>query len=202
VNFQVLTPFSRTRNIIELGDCLKRQGVTWHLLCVEGENKLPDLGSWIHQWFFAPPPEGFFIGHHLVNQFLDRVGVVDDDYYIVLTDDDFTEEGFFKKLEAYNDDIIVVSMKRSNKPTGADAGCPFGNLMACPENMKTCHVGYEQAIIKGKVAKQYRCEGVYHADGLLLEKLWAERMESFRFVPDAFVYFNYLFPGRTGRWDR
>lgn len=202
MTYHVLTPFSRTQNLIELGNCLKEQGVEWHLLCVEGEAKLPDLGSWVHQHFFEPPPPDFFIGHHLVNQFLDRVGVKNDERYIVLTDDDFTEPGFFRKLDDFHEDILIVSMQRSNKPSGTDAGCPYGTLMAAPENMKTVYIGFEQLVIKGSVLKQYRCGGVYHADGLLLEQLWAERMESFRFVPDARVYFNYLYPGRHGRWDR
>jgi hypothetical protein len=197
----VLTPFSRPQNVIELGDCLKRQGVQWHLLSVKGEHVLPDLGSWVHQHHFDPPPPGFFIGHWLVNQFVDN-GVNDDDYYVVLTDDDFTEEGFFRKLDVCTEDIVIVSMQRSNKPTGTDAGCPFGTLIADPENLKVAYVGYEQLIIRGRVMKQYRCEAVYHADGLLIEKLWAEKMELFRFMPDAYVYFNYLPPGRTGRWDR
>lgn len=201
-NYRVLTPFSRPQNLIEMGSCLKQQGVQWHLLSVEGEAKLPDLGSWVHQHFFRSPPPDFFIGHHLCNEFLEHVEVDDEDYLVVLTDDDATEEGFFDKLRPFNDDIIIVSMQRSNKPSGTDAGCAYGTLMAAPENMKTVYIGYEQLVIKRKVAKQYRCGGVYHADGLLLEQLWAERMESFRFVPDAKVYFNRYPPGYFGRWDR
>lgn len=202
MKWNVLTPFSRTQNLIELGNRIKEEGAFWHLLSIEGEYKLPDLGTWTRQYFFDPPPKDFFVGHWLCNRFLDSVEVEDDSYYVVLTDDDGLEPGFFKKLEPYDDDIIIVSMKRSNKPTGTDAGCPFGSLIAAPENMKVCYAGYEQAVIKGKVAKQYRCGGVYHADGLLLEKLFAERMESFRFVPDAFVYFNRYPPGYNGRWNR
>ena len=200
--YNVLTPFSRPQNIIEMGNLLKVQNVQWHLLSVEGEAKMPDLGSWIFQHFFKPPPPDFFIGHHLVNKFLDDVEVPDEDYLIVLTDDDGTEEGFFDKLRPYNDDIIIVSMQRSNKPTGTDAGCPYGTLIAAPENMKTVFVGYEQLVIKAKIAKQYRCGGVYHADGLLLEKIWADRMESFRFVTEALVYLNSYTPGYKGRWNR
>ena len=202
MTYHVLTPFSRTRNLIELGNVLKEQGVQWHLLCVEGEAKLPDLGTWIHQYFFQPPPADFFIGHWLVNQFLDNVVVYDEDRYVVLTDDDSTEPGFFRKLDAYEEDILMVSMQRSNKPSGTDAGCAFGTLISAPENMKTCYVGFEQLVIKGRVLKEYRCGGVYHADGLLIEKIWAERMEKFRFVPDALVYFNRYPPGYHGRWDR
>jgi len=198
----VLTPHSRSYNLIELGNRIKEEGAHWHLLCIEGEHKYPDLGSWVSQHFFDPPPPDFFVGHWLVNQFLDRVGVDDESRYVVLTDDDTLEPGLFKKLDEFDDDVIIVSMKRSNKPSSTDAGCPFGSLIASPENMKVCYVGFEQLVVKGKIIKNYRCGGVYHADGLLLEKLFAERMESFRFVPDAFVCFNALPPGHHGRWDR
>ena len=200
----VLTPHSRSYNLIELGNRIKEEGCHWHLLCVKGEHKYPNLGSWVTQYHFDPMPKDWgFLGHYLVNAFLDNVEIKDEDRFVVATDDDFFEPGLFKKIDEYDDDIIIVSMKRSNKPTGTDAGCPFGTLIAAPENMKTVFVGFEQAIIKGKILRNYRCEGVvYHADGLLLEKLWLEHMEKFRFLPDCYVYFNYLPPGRAGRWDR
>jgi hypothetical protein len=198
----VLTPFSRTYNLIELGNSLKVQGVQWHLLMLQGEPPLPCLGSWVHTYHFPKPPKDFgFIGHYLVNCFLDS-GVNDEDRYIVLTDDDMTEEGFFKKLDPYDDDIIIVSMLRSNKPSGTNSDCAYGTLIAAPGNIACGRVGFEQLVIKGKVFKNYRCTGEYHADGLLIEKLWRERMESFRFVPDAFVKFNALMPGYEGRWNR
>lgn len=199
----VLTPFSRSENLIELGNCIKQEGAHWHLLCVEGEHKYPNLGSWVTQHFFKPPPEGFFIGHFLCNEFIE-LGLVDEDYYAVCTDDDFYPPGFFKSLETYEDDVIVVSMQRSNKPSGTDSNCAFGTLIAAPENIKVGSVGYEQLIVKGKVLKEYRCAGHYEADGDLIVKMFSERMESFRFVPDVMVYFDYLYPGRAKcrRWER
>lgn len=200
----ILTPFSRTFNLIELGNAIKNEGCEWHLLCVEGEFKLPYLGSWVHQYFFRPPEDGRFIGHHLVNEFLDNVAVQDDDYYNVQTDDDMPSPGLFKQLAQYSDDIIIVSMQRSNVPTEGTGTCAFDTLVAAPENIKVGSVGFEQLIIKGKVLKEYRCGARYEADGDLIMKLWDERMESFRFVPDAFVYFDKLPPGmyKCSRWCR
>lgn len=201
---RVLTPFSRHYNLIELGNRIKEEGAHWHLLCVEGEFILPDLGTWVTQHFFPRPPDGMFIGHGLVNAFLDKIGVNDEDRYLVLTDDDLIEPGFFKKLTDYTDDILIVSMQRSNKPSGTDANCAYGTLIASPENIKVGHVGFEQLVIKGKVLKEYRLESRYEADGDLIVKLWNERMELFRFVPDAFTWFDFLPPGRykCNRWQQ
>jgi len=202
MTFHVLTPFSRWFNLIEMGDCLKRQGVQWHLLLDEGA-KTHDLGSWVHQYEFPPPPPDFFVGHWMINQFLEKVGVNDDDYYIVLTDDDFTEPGFFKKVEGCTEDIVIVSMQRGHPPTVGIGAGPFDTLMASPSNLMVGSVGFEQLVIKGRILKQYRLDPVYHADGLLIIKLYQEHADKFRFVQDALVYFNYLPPGRyqCGRWE-
>lgn len=197
----VLTPFSRWWNLIELGDHLKKQGVHWHLL-LDGGVCLPDLGSWVRRHWFSPPPKDFFIGHWMINEFLDHTEVVDDDLYHVLTDDDFTQEGFYDGVRQIEGDIIITSMYRSNKPSGTNSDCAFGTLIAAPENIGVGRVGLEQMLIRGSMLKNYRLTGEYHADGLLIEKLWAEHPGKFVFAPDLFVHFNKLPPGRLGRWDR
>lgn len=204
MTYHILTPFSRWSNLIDIGHCLKVQGVTWHLLQVKGEPTVPSLGSWVFSYQFDPPPEGFFVGHWLVNQFLDNVVVNDEDRYQVVTDDDLVEDGFYRKLDAYNDDVLVTSMQRSNIDSGGGAACGYGTLVADPSNMKVGHCGFEQILPKGKVLKQYRCGSRYEADGDLIEKMWADGMERFRFVPDAYVYFDRLPPGayKCARWVR
>lgn len=200
---RILTPFSRTENLVELGNSIKETGAHWHLLSVEGEFKLPPLGTWVTQHFFKPPAEGHFIGHHLCNEFIE-LGLEPEDRYMTLTDDDGLEPGFFKNLEPYPDDIIVVSMQRSNVPTVGDGGGPFDTLVAHPRNMKVGSCGLEQIVIKGKVLQNYRLGARYEADGDLIEKLWAERQSSIRFVPDVKVYFDRLPPGawKCNRWNR
>jgi hypothetical protein len=198
----VLTPFSRYYNLIELGNAVKETGAHWHLLSVEGEHKFPDLGTWVSQHHFKPPPPNFWMGHHLINEFIESGEVKDEDRYLVLTDDDFLERDLFAKLDKYDDDVLIVSMKRSNVPTSGNGECAFNTLVACPENLRHGSVGFEQLCIRGKLMKKYRVPGIYHGDFLFIEQVWNNHMESFRFVPDAYVEFNRLPPGRAGRWDR
>lgn len=202
--FNVLTPFSRWTNLIDIGACLRPQRVHWHLLQVSGEREVPDLGNWVHSYQFDPPPEGFFVGHWLVNQFLDNVAVHDDERYQVLTDDDMVEDGFYAKLQSFEEDVLVTSMLRSNIPSDGGAACGFGTLVASPDNMKVGHVGFEQILTKGRLLRQYRCGSRYEADGDLIEKMWADGMDRFRFVPEAFVLFDRLPPGayKCSRWVR
>ncbi len=204
VTFHILMPFSRWFNLIDIGACLRPQGVHLHLLMIKGEQDVPKLGGWIDTYHFDAPPEGFFVGHWLVNQFLENAEVFNEDRYQVLTDDDLVEDGFYSKLASFDDDVLVTSMQRSNIPSDGGAACGFGTLVASPENMKVGHCGFEQILAKGKVLKEYRCGSRYEADGDLIEKMWADGMERFRFVPNAFVYFDRLPPGayKCNRWVR
>lgn len=202
--YNILMPFSRWFNLIDIGCCLRPQGVQLHLLKIEGEKETPPLGDWVHSYQFDPPPENHFVGHWLVNQFLDSVKINNEERYQVLTDDDLVEDGFYNKLKPFDDDVLVTSMKRSNIDSGGGANCGFGTLIASPEEMKVGHVGFEQILAKGKVLKQYRCGSRYEADGDLIEKMWSDGMEKFRFVPDAYVLFDRLPPGayKCNRWVR
>lgn len=194
----VLTPFSRFFNLIELGNRIKEEGATWHLLLDKGVH-LPDLGQWVECHNFEKPPPHFFVGHWMVNQFLDHVGVVDEDRYMVLTDDDYLPLGFFSKLNAYEEDVLIVAMQRSGNPSEG----PLSTLLPSPNNLYIGGVGFEQMIIRGRILKEFRCEPFYCADGDLIMRIFSRYPERFRFVPDVRVYFNYLPPGRYqfgGRW--
>lgn len=203
MKWNVITPFSRSFNLIELGSAIKQEGAHWHLLCVEGEHKYPDLGSWVTQHFFPPPSDDRFLGHYLCNSFYD-LGLDEEAYFVTVTDDDFVPPGFFKSLEPYSDEVLVVSMQRSSVPSDGGGNCAYGTLIAAPENIRVGWVGYEQIVAKGKFLKNYRCGPEYHADGLMIEKMYADHMESFRFVPEVKIYFDYLYPGRgkCQRWER
>jgi len=187
--YNVITPLSRWKNVDALIEMLKPQNVQWHLLVDDYMPLMAPYNLWIQFHHFSPPPPAFFIGHWALNKFLDDVEINDEDYYVLMTDDDFFEPGFFDKLRECDDDIIIVSMNR-----GLDV------LTACPENMRVCYVGLEQLVIKGKILKQYRIDGFYQADGYLILDIWRDHTEKFRFMPEAQCYFNYLPPGRAGRW--
>jgi hypothetical protein len=190
--YHVITPFSRWGNLPALIKMLRPEGVQWHLLLDEDmplvESRFSD---WIRSFHGRPPPPRFFIGHWLLNLFLDEYEIVDEDYYVLMTDDDYFEPGFFDKIRKYTDDIIICSMRRSGD-----------KLVADPSNIRIGHVGLEQLIIKGKILKQYRCNGFYEADGDLIIRLFQEHGPKFRFAPEAVCFFNFLPPWGNGRLDQ
>lgn len=188
--YHVITPFSRWYNLTALINMLRPEKVTWHLL-LDNDAPTISLEGWLTSFHGHPPPPRFFIGHWMLNLFLDFYPIIDDHYYVLMTDDDYFEPGFFRKLDKYSDDIIICSMKRAGD-----------KLMADPGNIRIAHVGLEQLIIKGKILKQYRCNGFYEADGDLIVRLYRDHPEKFRFAPEAVCFFNFLPPWGNGKLDQ
>ena len=191
MKYNVITPFSRWGNFRPLRDMLAPQNVNWHLLIDRDMPSLSFAESWIKAHHGRPPPPRFFIGHWLLNLFLDHQEIHDDEYYVLLTDDDYYEADFFAKLAKYTADVVMVSMRRAGDM-----------LWATPGNMRTCHVGLEQMVIKGSLLKQYRINGFYEADGDLITRIWAAHSDKFVFAPEVVCYFNFLPPAGNGRYDQ
>lgn len=185
----VITPFSRWSNLPALRDMLAKQGVEWHLLVDEHMPIMTDE-PWMSFHHLRPPPPGFFIGHWLYNIFLDEFKLEDEDYYNLITDDDFFEPGMFDKIRHEDAPIVITSMNRGK----------WGVLWATTENVRIGSIGLEQVHIKGWLLKQYRLNGFYESDGFLIEQLWREHRDKFKFVPEAQCYFNYLPPGKAALW--
>ncbi len=186
----VITPFSRWDNYAQLRDMLFEQKVQWHLILDEGTDCGYAVEDWIHIHRLPKPPWGFFIGHWLYNIWLDSVELNDSDHYNLITDDDFFEPGMFDKIRSLTDPIIVTSMNRGR----------WGVLWAEPGHMKVGSVGLEQMHVRGDILRHYRLAGFYEGDGFMIEALWREHPEKFKFVPEAQSYFNYLTPGKAALW--
>lgn len=186
----VITPFSRWLNLPALKAMMAAQKVEWHLLLDDWMPRISFDESWIHVSYHRAAPPGFFVGHWLYNMFLDDTNIVDSHYYNLITDDDFFEPGMFDKIRSVDAPVIVTSMNRGR----------WGVLNADAGHVKIGSMGLEQIHVRGNVAKQYRLNGFYEADGFYIEELWRDRKEQFAFVPEAQCYFNYLPPGKAVLW--
>lgn len=193
--YHIVTPIGRFGNIVPFTRFMKGLGVHWHLLL---DDDLPfriEDSEWIHP-MYGPgnPNDGTPIGNYKHEQFIMAGGLVNADRYQFLNDDDWLEPGFLEKVDQVDGDILIVSMKRGdNQPS---AGVPYGTstLVACEENMKPCHIGGEQLIASGAMMKKVRFGKSNSGDGEGICKLCQDN--PYVFVPDAFVWFNALEPGR------
>lgn len=203
----VIMPFSRFENKQFYIDNFADKNIIWHPLVtsIEAGYFPPCDPEWVRPYILPRIPLDRNIVKYKINMFIVDGDVNDYDRYMILMDDDWVEPSFFSKLEQYQDDIVVCSMKRGHHYLG---GHPIETLVASPE-MHVGTIGFEQYALRGKILQQMRfrsdndlstgypphrqgdCDGHFYE---MLAKLWP-----IKYVPDLYTYFNYLEPGR---WDR
>ncbi len=200
VKYHIITPFSRYMNLRHLLPMLQSAGVQWYPVLDDDLPRISFSQAWIHPIYAPAAPPNWFIGHFLFNYALDTLSrgaggiqVQEGDYYSILTDDDFYEPDFFKKLSQHAGDAIITSMKRGDHSLGRH---PKTLLLAEPSYMRRGLVSLEQLFLSGRLARTLRLEHSFDSDGKLVEQV----VEKYHvdYAPEAFVWFNYLEPGR---WD-
>lgn len=198
MKYHVVTPFNRFQNFPAMDKMLAEHGVHWELLIDDHIPFSLSVPSQRHQVYRFPHAEPFWRAwrNHL-NAFI-KLGIIEDnDRYIILNDDDFVEPGFFKKLDAVKSEFIICSMKRGQHTPPNSHGHGTDTLIACRQNVKVCHVGCEQMIVSGRLFKTIHFADDICADGMAIVEMAKHHVPTF--VPDAYIWFNYLEPGR---WDK
>lgn len=200
--FVIITPFNRPQNmlsLLEMWDEAYGRGMEklrWLLMSGDKKNPMPE--NWIWEADCIPPKEVWDACYYKCNEAisrLDNVGMLNSDHFFgFLPDDDGYDTGFFKTVIPVSSEgqceVIVVSSRRHN---GTKLEHP-GILPAREDHMRICHVGLEQFFVRGDVLKQFRFDNVSHADGQMVERLFARNKDGFRYLPDTFVNFNILPP--------
>lgn len=198
-NYHVITPFSRVANLNLMLDMLSPMGINWHL--VYEEQHKPELTTAVTRWVRSSqcpaPPPGWFPGNWKLNWLLDQFPWDLEARYIMLSDDDFYEPGFFDRMDAAGDgDVLICSMKRGDRTPGTP-GMPAydtSTLVACPANLGCGGIGGQQIMMSGWAYRRYRLGPGYTGDWDMISGVLKCYVPTF--VPDAFVWFNYLEPGR------
>lgn len=192
IKYHLLTPFTREENLRLILANFKRPNVVFHPI-IDRPIKFPKE-DWIKPFTFTPDAGIKRITFHAWNKFFDSGKIIDDDYYLFISDDDFLEPDFFEKIKNASTGIVLVSMKRGDNPTKHGSTNTF---VPRGRNLVRSRVATEQLIIKGKIIKNERFRDHATADGLLIGNLWRRLPHTmFTFVQNAYVWFNFLEPGR------
>jgi hypothetical protein len=208
--FNVITPLARFGNIKDLKNILKSQGIRWHAVSDhDNKTQISFNEDWINHCVCPNNGTNFWERSNIaINWFIDTYEINDEEYYCILNDDDGYEQGFFHNLQKLienavannkNADLVIVSMKRGYRmPPDLPANKQHGTstLYAEPDHMQVGHVSVEQFFIKGKLLKKHRLPLTICGDGELIVEL-VNTYEPL-YLPDIYVLFNYLEPGR---WD-
>ena len=151
--------------------------------------------DWIHPMETEAMVPGWFMGHYKTNHFLGTYAeaLPPTDRILVLNDDDFYEPGFFQKIEKYTGDVVICSMKRGDLGKQKSEH-PTSSLLAGPNSMYCGAVGGEQLIASARVMRNRRYDPDYCADFSMISQL--AKAYEIQYAPEAFVWFNYLEPGR------
>lgn len=198
--FHILTPLKRVQNLRSLIGMLQYQeGIVWHILMDWDMGfRIEFPQRWIHTYYVQQHHEKFWERcNFAINWFLDNHTIFTEDYYCILNDDDGYPPNFFTQLRKADGDVLITSMKRGDAtPAGVqpERAHGFDTLIAKEEHMKPGYVGVEQIFMKGKVIKDVRLPLTIAGDGEMIQ--WVCQHHKPTFVPDLFVWFNYLEPGR------
>jgi len=192
--YHVLTAFGRLRNFQPMFQMLAPLGVTWHLLVEKtAQGCLVSQQDLVRFEYFRNPPKDWSACHHLVNCFLEQVKPDKMARYVWLCDDDFLEPDFFNKLDAHDGEALICSANRGQRqPKGSPH--PPTVLLASPKNMRRGEVAGEQLIFSGRIGRAYRFGHTYSGDFDFIASVMAH--ERLVYVPDAWIWYNYLEPGR------
>lgn len=196
---RVVTPYSRPWNVPALYNHLVAQGVVWHPLVFDTPWPEGYDAHWIDP-FYAFVPDGVDPFCHKINAFARSGRIVDMDRYCLLCDDDMYGPGVLDGVRALTDRIVVVSMRRGDRTPETGRPHPATTLTAALENMRAGQVGLQQCLMLGEVFKRLVMpeDRPNICDGLAAEWLAENYGDEIKFMPDLFVHFNFLQPGR---WD-
>jgi len=188
--YHVLTPCTRPENLPALEKMLTPINVKWHVIMNEGI--IVDFNP-----LRCPPkPEKWNGGCWAINWYILNAEIEAGARYLVLPDDDFYEPWFFDKIDAVDGSVLIVSMKRGNHTT-PDPGYGTDTLVASKENLAHGKIGAEQIVVTGDILRDHRYGRAADGDWDFISSVTA--FHDPVFVPDAFVWFNFL---ELGRWDK
>ncbi len=201
----VVTTLSRKENIPYLIKVLEGK-CNWIVIQADDEPTL-EVPEWVTVKRFNVTNKNN-ISNRLYNEFFNS-GLDPEIQYMVLCDDDSVEEGFFDKIP--NEDVVLVSMKRSDRAINHvvwdDWEKQMGHwentidiLVADPKNLRLGAVGGEQLIVKGKILRDFRYGLSNVGDGKMVLQIAQEY--PITYLPNVFVLFNFFEDGRYASFKR
>ena len=208
MNLHILTPFYRKKNF-DVQFRRLEQFASWTCIITINEHQL-SYGNFFRNKGCKIYVCNNFLGdaaYCKVNRYISGNidNIQDNDYYMPLMDDDVVPYNFMEKLRSKNikSSIIIVSCTRGDKspPREKYMVHKTGNLIAAKENMRPGKIAYCQQIFRGSILKKIRYNEDHHygkkpsGDGLMARFL-VKNYEDITYVPDIFVFFNYLERGR------
>lgn len=201
MKFHILTPFYRVQNFDALMKSFQ-QADSWTCIVTQNEH-LHRCGSLFKdRTLVIEYVCGDFQGdpaYCKFNKYINgnKTNIQNDDYYMFLMDDEIMPSKFVETLkQKTNSPVVFVSAKRGHRTPIHSHGTT--DLIADPKNMHVGAVSACQTIVKGSVLKQMEFKtNNACADGMMA--MWLKSKFPVAYLPNLFIKFNYLEPGR---WNK
>lgn len=198
MKYHVITPFRRFENLQRMLAMLEPFNLEWNILLDKNlPFKVSVPGDWVKCFYLEPAQPFWRAWANHINKYIELAVIVPEDRYLILNDDDFYEPDFFSKIDKHSGEVIICSMLRGHRtPPGLEPIRCHGThtLTACPQNMQVGAVGCEQMIVSGRIFSGIKLTDEPCADGVAICNV--VKSNPVDYAPEAFVWFNYLEPGR------
>ena len=197
MKIHILTPFYRVHLAQTLIHYYEPMGIEWYPIVAPKED-IPFDMDWIYPIHVIELSAKETCARKF-NDFLDTQEVIDDDYYGFMCDDNMYEPGFFDVIRQQTAKILIVSAYRGDS-IPRDGSAPHGTdilKITSLKGIKISRIDFCQYIIKGEIFKQNRFDTFNKvSDGVYAVNLRLKYPNDIIFLPDSYVFFNYLQPGR------
>lgn len=198
MKFHIITRCSRLDNLEKVKSSIfgnYRGDLTWHILF--DTNRLKDISADLLKKLDRDNIKLHFVGSsgedYLYPQMSDLAKTFDDGFVVIVDDDNVVHHEFFGEITKAIEEsdgtqrVFVVNQIVDGKDfTGLDI------REAKPENMKYQGVDIAQLTFHHSVFQQYYFTGHYAGDGILMDKLYPENPQWFKFIPKDLCYYNHL----------
>jgi len=196
----IITRCTRPENLLKVKESIKSSiiehvNIVWHVLFDTSKVKnintsiiqnIDDIDIETKTYFWDSMPGD--MGHQLINRI---ISIVDDKEWIYVLDDDnemhpdLFKEILFKVNEA--DGFIFSQYIGSTDFSGLEI------REALPQNVKVGHIDMAQFILRKKLINHHRLVPMqYTADGIFIQTLYDENVDSFIFIDKILCTYNSL----------
>lgn len=198
----LIMPFSRPKNKDLLIEAYRPMSIVLHPILFQDELIEFPSEPWIKPYIINMDKNDYTEiapWSFKRNQWIKNNEVIYDDYYVCADDDDMYESNVFDAIKQFDDDIVIISIKRGDfVPIKVEPvrQYPTSTLIAHPDNVCIGSISSQQSFVKGRIFKEHRYEeGVLCEDGIMaIHHL--EDGEQIKYVPELFAMLNYYEPGR------
>ena len=199
IKIHIITRCTRPENLTKIEKSIfntDKFKITWHI-CVDTSKlsgkDFAEKSNLIHQFpdvitYAIECDEGDY-GHDMINLTIDKIK---DGFIYIIDDDNIIHPDFYNTIH----EQISIDPNKSyifNQKVGGNDFTGIDVRKAAPENIHVGGIDMAQFLLKRDIIGESRlAPSTYTADGIFIEKLYKNNIDSFLLIDRILCYYNYL----------